>query len=68
MPIYRMDENSFIPVSETTFAAAGLKERDDIQRRLRENIAIIAPDVMVISDEYSNWTDSDRRIVRRQHP
>jgi len=35
MAIYRIDDNAFVPVSETTFAAAGLKEREDIQRRIR---------------------------------
>ena len=33
-----------------------------MQRLLRENIAVIAPDTLVIAKEYGEWDDSRRRI------
>lgn len=62
MAIYRMDTETFVPVSETSFAAAGLREREDLQRRIRADVSIIAPDVMVITEEFADWADSSRRI------
>ncbi|WP_395452486.1 DUF4268 domain-containing protein [Azospirillum melinis] len=62
MAIYRLTEDAFVPVDETTFAAAGLRERNDIQRRIRVDISILAPDVMVVAEEFADWSDSSRRI------
>ncbi|MGB6060242.1 MAG: hypothetical protein WBG27_00960 [Candidatus Aquilonibacter sp.] len=62
MPIYEFGPNSIARVEATTFAAIGLLERHDIQRLLREDIGVIAPDTMVIAEEYAEWTDSKRRI------
>ncbi len=62
MAIYRMDQQTFVPVTQTTFAAAGLKEREDIQRRIRADISILDPDIMVVSEEFADWSDSNRRI------
>src|SRR3546814_14859597 len=39
-----------------------LQERRDLQRLLRENVAVIAPDTLVIAEEYGEWDDSRRRI------
>jgi len=54
MAIYRVDDDAFVPVTETTFAAAGLKEREDIQRRIKADVSILAPDVMVVAEEFAN--------------
>lgn len=62
MAIYRMDDNAFVPVAETTFATAGLREREDIQRRIRADVSILAPDVMVVAEEFADWSDSSRRV------
>jgi len=64
MTIYRIDDEKFVPVDQTNFAAAGLRERDDIQRRLRANVEILVEDedILVITDEFGDWADSSRRI------
>jgi hypothetical protein len=49
-------------VSETRFSTAGVRERTDLQRLLREQIQIISPDTLVIAEEFGEWTDSRRRI------
>jgi hypothetical protein len=62
MPLYRVAGDSLERVAETTFAAESIKERGDIQRLLRADISVLSPDLMVIAEEFSDWTDSQRRI------
>ena len=62
MPIYRLSEDAFDSLPETSFSQHGIKERGDLQRLLRANIAVVAPDVLVIAEEFSEWEDSKRRI------
>ncbi len=49
-------------LQETTFANAGINERANLQRLLRQQISIISPDTLVIAEEFGNWVDSKRRI------
>lgn len=62
MGLYQLAENALNPVRETTFQSERLLERRDLQSRLRDSIDIVAPDLMVISEEFGNWEDSRRRI------
>lgn len=41
---------------------AGLKERQDLQRLLRERIDVLLADTMVITEEFWEWEDARRRI------
>lgn len=62
MPIYEFAPNRIEPLTKTTFTAMKLHERRDLQRLLRENIEVIAPDTLVIAEEYGEWDESRRRI------
>jgi hypothetical protein len=62
MPIYRLTKDSLELLRETSFSQQRIKERDDLQRVLRTNIGIIAPDVLVIAEEFGEWEGSRRRI------
>lgn len=62
MPIYEFASDKIVPLTKPTFGAAQLHERRDLQRLLRENIAVIAPNTMVIAEEFGEWEDSHRRI------
>lgn len=62
MPIYEFAPERIHALTKTTFGAMQLHERRDLQRLLRENIAVIAPNTLVIAEEYSEWDDSHRRI------
>jgi hypothetical protein len=62
MPIYEFGASSISRLSEVTFNSAGLHERRDLQRLLRENIEVIAEDTLVIDEEFGDWEDSRRRI------
>lgn len=62
MPIYEFAPDRIQPLTKTTFGAMQLQERRDLQRLLRENIAVIAPDTLVIAEEFGDWDESRRRI------
>jgi hypothetical protein len=62
MAIFEIKQNRFQVVPETSFASAGIKERDDLQRLLKNQIEIISPDTLVVSEEFGEWEESRRRI------
>jgi len=53
---------ALVALSRTTFQAHGLLERRDLQRLLRDRVEIIAPDVLVIKEEFSDWEGARRSI------
>ena len=62
MSLYRLDANGLKEVPITTFAAARVRERSDLQAVLRDNVEVIAPGALVIAEEFRNWDTSQRRI------
>jgi hypothetical protein len=62
MPIYEFGQSGISRLEETTFNVAGVHERRDLQRLLREHIEVISPDTLVISEEFGDWEDARRRI------
>jgi len=62
MPIYEFDSEEIRPLHKTTFSQAQLQERRDLQRLLRANISVVAPDTLVIAEEFGDWDESRRRI------
>ena len=62
MPMYQIASDQLIELPTTTFAAQNLRERDDLQRLLRDQIEVIAPNVLIVSEEFGDWEDSKRRI------
>jgi hypothetical protein len=62
MAIYEISANEFRKIDETSFSTEGLRERQDLQRLLRSQIEIVAPNTLVIAEEFSQWEDSNRRI------
>lgn len=62
MAIYEITADKIRKIEETTFSAAGVRERADLQRLLRDQIEIISPDTLIIAEEFGEWEDSRRRI------
>lgn len=62
MPVYELVDGRLVAANQTLFQAEGLKERQDIQRMLREQIAVLGDDLFVLAEEYGGWVDSNRRI------
>ncbi len=62
MPLYELTHDDLRPIQETTFATEQFREREDLQRLLRERIEVICPDTLVLTEEFCEWQDSYRRI------
>lgn len=62
MAIYEVTQDRIDPVDETTLSTEGITERMDLQRLLRDQVDIVAPETMVISEEFGSFEDSRRRI------
>lgn len=61
-PIYRIDDKKIVPIERTTFSRQGLRERHDIQSLLKSRIEVLAPDPLIVAEEFWEWEDSRRRI------
>ncbi len=62
MPVYELLDGKLSAANPTHFHAEGLRERQDIQRMLREQISVLGDDLFVLAEEYGGWVDSNRRI------
>ena len=62
MALYEFTKDSMVEIPSTTYASLGLKERDDVQRVLRENIDAISPGTFILTEEFGQWEGSNRRI------
>lgn len=62
MPIYEITQSGISRIEQTNFGTAGVYERRDLQRLLRANVEVIAPETLVISEEFGDFEDSKRRI------
>lgn len=63
MALYELSPTAISALSRVDFAASGILERSDLQRLLRDHVDVIAPDTLIISEEFSSWDRSDRRIA-----
>lgn len=60
--IYEFAQSTIVALQPATFGSVNILERRDLQRSLRESIGVIAPDTLVISEEFGEWEESKRRI------
>src|SRR5688572_14449971 len=62
MALYEITAENLSKISETSFDLVGVRERYDLQRLLRAQIEVIAPDTLVVAEEFGEWEESKRRI------
>jgi hypothetical protein len=62
MPLYEVFSDRLIQHRPDRFSDLHLYERADLQRLLRDDIAVIDPNLLVIWEEFGNWEDAKRRI------
>ncbi len=62
MAIFELKDKRIEALTATTFQAEGLKEREDLQRLLQDQISVVDANVMVLTEEFGRWSDSKRRI------
>lgn len=62
MPLYAITHEGLAAVPPTSFEAEGIRERQDIQRLVRNNVACLEEGLLVLAEEFGGWADSQRRI------
>jgi len=62
MAIYSFLNNSLQKIKTTTFNNEGILERQHLQSAIKHRIDVVAPNCLVISEEFSEWSGSQRRI------
>ncbi|AXB55221.1 PDDEXK family nuclease [Flavobacterium fluviale] len=62
MAIFNISKEGIYEVSETSFHANGILERTHLQNYLRDKIEILCPKTLIISEEFSDWDESKKRI------
>jgi hypothetical protein len=62
LPLYELTETAITALDQKTFGSLAVAERSDLQRLLRERVEVIAPETLIIAEEFCEWDDSRRRI------
>ena len=64
MAIYKMseDKSELVEVVPTSFGEQGVLERADLQRLLKDKPDVLEEGLLIISEEFGSWHDSNRRI------
>jgi hypothetical protein len=62
MPLFEISDSGMERHSAASLTELGLRERQDLQRLLRDDIGVLDQNLMVISEEFGNWEDARRRI------
>ncbi|MFZ4761374.1 MAG: DUF4268 domain-containing protein [Alphaproteobacteria bacterium] len=62
MPIYEITATELKRLEETCFHSESIRERQDLQRLLKQDISVLADDLLVVAEEFGHWEDSRRRI------
>lgn len=60
--LFEMTDEKITHVRATTFAEEQIMERHDLQRLLCEQIDVVDEDVLIVAEEFSDFTDVHRRI------
>ncbi|MBE9176761.1 hypothetical protein IQ225_18185 [Synechocystis salina LEGE 06155] len=62
MAIYSFNNNELQKVNSTTFSSEKILERQHLQSAIKQQIDVVSPNCLVISEEFAEWSGSQRRI------
>jgi hypothetical protein len=62
MPLYELTHDALEPIPRTTMQEQFFREREDLQRLLKNSISVIGEDLLLLAEEFSQWEDSKRRV------
>ncbi|MBK6940301.1 MAG: DUF4268 domain-containing protein [Planctomycetes bacterium] len=62
MVLYQIEGAGLRRLDPSSFVTLGVLERNELQPLFRDRIDVLLPDAMVITEEFSDWEDSRRRI------
>ena len=60
--MFDLTQGNLVSVPESSFIQEGILEKQHLQAALRENIAALGDDLLVISEEFGDFDDGRRRI------
>ena len=62
MALYEITDTGLEVREPSAFASLRLRERQDLQRLLRDRIDVLDQDLLVIAEEFGEWEDARRRV------
>ena len=64
MAIYKMvgDKEKLVSIDKTSFGQQGVLERPDLQPILRDQPYVLEEGLFIVTEEFGEWEDSNRRI------
>ena len=62
MSIFSLKNGQLNQVKVTNFASESILERQDLQQALQQNIEVVAPNCLILAEEYAEWDSSRKRI------
>src|SRR5688572_32378151 len=62
MPIFEIQPDRLMPLQTVALNGVRVRERDDLQRLLRDQIEVLEDGLLLISEEFCDWDVSRRRI------
>ena len=62
MALYHITDDALISIEPTGFEKEALRERQDLQRLLKEHISALGDNLLIIAEEYGEFQESKRRI------
>lgn len=62
MSIFTFQDGRLNEIQTTTFVQESILERQHLQQALKHNIGIVAPECMILAEEYAEWDASRKRI------
>jgi hypothetical protein len=60
--LYEIADSRLTRREPAAFAELGLHERRDLQRIIREDVAVLGDELLVVAEEFGDWEDARRRI------
>lgn len=60
--LFEMADGDLVKVPTTSFEEAKVLERKDLQSAIRDQISVLADDILVVSEEFGEFEDANRRI------
>ena len=62
MALFEITESGLHQIPKGSFAAEGVRERQNLQQWLRSNPVALGENLLIIAEEFGSWEDSKRRI------
>jgi hypothetical protein len=62
VPLYEIGESGLARHEQASLADLGLRERQDLQRLIRDEVRVLGDDLLIVAEEFGQWEDARRRI------